>query len=223
MNQTLPIVEQFHSIQGEGFHAGSSAYFVRLASCNIGCTWCDTKYSWSSKGFPDISIDLLAEEIIEAKGKGAGFVVITGGEPLHHNLNNLCKLIKAKSIDKGECSLPIHLETSGVDKLTGILDWITLSPKIHKPPTEELLGSCNEIKVVINKWEDIRFAENIANHSIDIRKKNAKITGTTFQDLKLYLQPAWGNNQGKELSIEFVKNNPLWKLSLQTHKMIDIQ
>ena len=122
-SQRLPVVETFHSLQGEGHHAGRSAFFIRLAGCSVGCPWCDTKHSWPSQAHPEQPIDALAEAAQSAAESGASFVVITGGEPLHHDLQPLTQSLDAR------CGLPLHLETSGVDPLSGRFDWITLSPK----------------------------------------------------------------------------------------------
>ena len=143
MATTLPVVESFHSIQGEGAHAGRSAFFIRLAQCNVGCAQCDTKESWSSVSHPEKTINSLVKETAIAKSKGASFLVITGGEPLEHDLNPLCNAIK-KNIDSlGEKAIPIHLETSGVNHISGSPDWITLSPTRHIHPKEELLEACH--------------------------------------------------------------------------------
>ena len=129
----LPVVETFHSLQGEGHHAGRSAFFIRLAGCTVGCPWCDTKHSWPVQGHAEQPINALADAAQMAAAAGASFVVITGGEPLHHDLQPLTQALDAR------CGLPLHLETSGVDPLSGRFDWITLSPKRHRPPRQELL------------------------------------------------------------------------------------
>ena len=212
MEPSLPVVECFHSLQGEGKHAGRSAYFIRLASCKVGCPWCDTKKSWNSELHPQQTLIDLSISTAKAQKEGAAFVVITGGEPLHHNLDHLCKEIRKSTLDQENQSIPIHLETSGVDVLSGNPDWITLSPKRHSPPRLDNLLSCQELKVVIQNEEDLHFAENMAN----LIKSNRKIKP------KLFLQAGWENEDGQKLAIKFVKNNPDWRLSMQTHKWLGV-
>ena len=161
MTNFLPLVEQFHSLQGEGYHAGKSAFFVRLAGCKVGCSWCDTKYSWDEEKYPSISIKKIIDKIKIAREEGASFCVITGGEPLQHNLDNFCKSIKQMTMGEKQNSMKIHIETSGVNSISGTYDWITLSPKRHSPPKNYFLKNCNEIKIIINEREDIEFAIQI--------------------------------------------------------------
>ena len=212
MGSSLPVVECFHSLQGEGEHAGRSAYFIRLASCKVGCPWCDTKDSWNSELYPQQSLIDLSTQTAKAQKEGAAFVVITGGEPLHHNLDHLCKEIREATLNQKNKSIPIHLETSGVDVLSGNPDWITLSPKRHSPPRLDNLLSCQELKVVIQNAEDLLFAKTMA----DSIKNNGKIKP------QLFLQAGWENEEGQTLAIKFVKNNPDWRLSLQTHKWLGV-
>lgn len=209
----LPVVETFHSLQGEGCHSGRSAFFIRLGGCNVGCSWCDTKHSWPIRQHPVRSPQALAEEAQAAADAGAGFVVITGGEPLHHNLDQLCGALGAvHSTD--QLGLPVHLETSGVDPLSGRFDWITLSPKPHLPPTAELLGICHELKVVVTCADDLDFAQTMARATQSNRR---------LAPAALLLQPAWGDATAAALALEHVRRNPLWRLSLQTHKWLDIR
>ncbi len=224
MGLTFPVVERFHSLQGEGAHVGRSAFFIRLASCSVGCSWCDTKNSWSADKYPEESIQQLANESIEAHIQGAEFVVITGGEPLHHNLDPLCKAIRIISKEKQKVQIPIHIETSGVDSLSGSPDWITLSPKSHAPPKKEMLAICQELKVVIQTKEDLVFAESMAEQAI---KAQTQITQKTHLKIKnqqpmLFLQPAWNNPKGRQLTIEYVKHHSKWRLSMQTHKWLGV-
>ena len=212
MESSLPVVECFHSLQGEGEHAGRSAYFIRLASCKVGCPWCDTKDSWNSELHPQQSLKDLSTQTAKAQEEGAAFVVITGGEPLHHNLDDLCKEIRKSTLNLEKKSIPIHLETSGVDMLSGKPDWITLSPKRHSPPRLDNLLSCQELKVVIQNAEDLLFAKTMA----DSIKNNGKIKP------QLFLQAGWENEEGQTLAIKFVKNNPDWRLSMQTHKWLGV-
>ena len=223
MTNFLPIVEQFHSLQGEGYHAGKSAFFIRLAGCKVGCSWCDTKDSWDEKKYPTICIENIINQIKIARKKGASFCVITGGEPLQHNLDNFCKAIKKETIGEKQNSMKIHIETSGVSSISGSYDWITLSPKRHSPPKKYFLEHCNEVKIIINDKKDIEFAAEIkkaifkkfqiSDHENIFNKKNKRY----------YLQPAWNNENGLSLAIDFVKNNPDWNLSLQTHKYLKIK
>jgi len=211
MSNFLPLVEQFHSLQGEGFHAGKSAFFIRLAGCKVGCSWCDTKHSWDDTKYPTISIEKIVKQIQIARNKGASFCVITGGEPLQHNLDNFCNAIKKGTIGDKQESMKIHIETSGVNAISGIYDWITLSPKRHSPPHNYFLENSNEIKIIINDKKDLEFAS-------EIRKKTFHKKNKIY-----YLQPAWKNENGLSLAIDFVKNNPTWSLSLQTHKYLQIK
>ena len=154
-SSALPVVETFHSLQGEGIHAGRSAFFIRLGGCAVGCSWCDTKHSWPKEVHPLLSLEALGTEAQQAATAGAAFVVITGGEPLEHNLTALCA-------ELGTIGVPLHLETSGVGKLTGSFAWITLSPKPHRPPEPEVLSACDELKVVVHEASDLAFAEAMA-------------------------------------------------------------
>tara|TARA_B100000700_G_C14984944_1_gene828347 strand:+ start:1158 stop:1793 length:636 start_codon:yes stop_codon:yes gene_type:complete len=210
MSLQLPVVESFHSLQGEGAHAGKSAYFIRLASCKVGCAWCDTKNSWSIEDHPLETIEDLSTNVVKARRDGAGFVVLTGGEPLHHDLNALCSEIRRKTEDLNLSQMKIHIETSGVDILSGKPDWITLSPKPHYPPRLELLNLCDEMKIIIHRREDINFAETM------LSKINKE------KNPKLFLQGGWNNKVGQNLAFEYVKHNPRWRLSMQTHKWLGI-
>ena len=216
MTNFLPIVEKFHSLQGEGFHSGKSAFFIRLAGCKVGCPWCDTKHSWDSKKHPLISINSLLDEIKEVRVKGASFIVITGGEPLQHNLDYFCRVIRDKTLSNNRKSMRIHLETSGVNNISGSYDWITLSPKRHYPPNDYFLRNCNEVKIVINEEKDIEFAINIQEKILINETKNESLK-------KFFVQPAWNNEEGYELAIQLAKTNPSWTLSLQTHKYLNLQ
>ena len=206
MNQdaaTLPVVETFHSLQGEGHHSGRSAFFIRLAGCNVGCPWCDTKHSWPEAAHPQRHLDDLAQEAAAAERQGAAFTVITGGEPLHHNLDALASALREAS------SHALHLETSGIDPLSGSPDWITLSPKPHRPPRQELLSHCDELKVVIHTADDLLFAQSMA----------AAVSKQTV----LLLQPGWDSPGGQRLAIDHVQYQPHWRLSLQTHKWLGVR
>jgi 7-carboxy-7-deazaguanine synthase len=164
----LPVVETFHSLQGEGLHSGRSAFFVRLAGCDVGCPWCDTKPSWPQDSHPRRSLADLVQEATAAAAAGAAFVVITGGEPLQHNLEPLCAAL-------ADTGLPLHLETSGAAPLclSGRFAWITLSPKRHRPPSASLLATCDELKVVVHEPADLAFAAAMAAQALQLRQPPA--------------------------------------------------
>jgi organic radical activating enzyme len=205
----LPIVETFHSLQGEGIHAGRSAFFIRLGGCAVGCSWCDTKQSWPKEVHPQQLVEALANEAQQAATAGAAFVVITGGEPLEHNLTALCAAMQPTGV-------PLHLETSGVGALTGSFAWITLSPKPHRPPTPEVLAACHELKVVVHEAADLTFAEAMA--------AAARTRGNTDQPAPaLLLQPGWQSATGQQLAIDYVRSHPNWRLSLQSHKWLGVR
>ncbi len=214
----LPVVETFHSLQGEGIHGGRSAFFIRLGGCRVGCSWCDTKHSWPEAVHPSQTVGALAAEVEAAAATGAAFVVITGGEPLHHDLTDLCAALRA-----ADRPLPLHLETSGIDQLSGSFDWICLSPKAHQPPTAELLAACDELKVVIHGPEDLLFAEAMAAAAQDARTSDAKGHGAGAASPQLLLQPGWGSAAGQELAINHVRHHPAWRLSLQSHKWLGVR
>ena len=199
LEQTLPIVETFHSVQGEGAWMGASAFFIRLALCDVGCWFCDTKESWSAKRHPQNSIAQLVESAIVAK---PAIVVITGGEPLMHDLTSLTKSLH-------QAGLRRHLETSGAHPLSGGFDWVTLSPKIFKPPHESVYPQVNELKVVISASADFDWAE----------QQSRKVSDRVLR----YLQPEWSSKDSVDLIFEYVKQHPHWRMSLQTHKLLGVQ
>lgn len=195
----LPIMEQFYTIQGEGFHSGRAAYFIRIAGCDVGCVWCDVKESWDSAVHPLAQISDIVKTVKENK---ADFVVITGGEPAMYDLTTLVNALKVNDIK-------IAIETSGCYELIGKVDWYCFSPKKFKAPTEEAYTKASELKMVISHPSDISWAEAHAE------KVNT--------DCMLFLQPEW-NKQEKilPLIIEYVKGNQRWRISLQTHKFMQI-
>ena len=195
----LPIVEYFYSLQGEGYNTGKAAFFIRLAGCDVGCSWCDSKSSWDVKKHPLISIEDILLPVINCRAKN---IVITGGEPLLHSLDKLCSSLKQNNIN-------IFLETSGSAPLSGEFDWICLSPKRNKPPLTEVFQAASELKVVIVSIEDIQWAEECRMQ--------------VQRECKLYLQPEWSRrNDVLPYIIEYIKRNPDWTLSQQSHKYIDI-
>ena len=167
-------------------------------------------------------IEKIIERIKTARGNGASFCVITGGEPLQHNLDNFCKAIKKMTMGEEQNPMKIHIETSGVNSISGSYDWITLSPKRHSPPKNYFLKNCNEIKIIINEIEDIEFAIQIKKETLKQYQLSKSGDGLKKENKIFYLQPAWNNANGFSLAIDFVKNNPDWKLSLQTHKYLKI-
>jgi organic radical activating enzyme len=195
----LPVMEFFYTIQGEGFYSGRAAYFVRLAGCDVGCVWCDVKESWNLNEHPLLSIDLIEKEVIAS---GTDFVVLTGGEPAMYDLTTLITRLKSHSIE-------IALETSGTYSLLGEIDWYCFSPKKFKEPIEEAFTKANELKVIISHPSDFEWAEN---HALKLAA-----------DCKLYLQPEWSKQERfLPLIIDYVKKHPKWRISLQTHKFMNI-
>jgi len=195
----LPLMEHFYTLQGEGFHQGKAAYFIRLGGCDVGCVWCDVKESWDASKHPQY----LPTDIVAAvKKTPAQLVVITGGEPLMHKLDNLTNQLK-------EQGLATHLETSGAHPLSGNWDWICLSPKKFKAPLESVLAVSHELNVVIYHKSDLEWAEAHA------KKVN--------RACKLYLQPEWSKREKiTPLLLDYIKENPQWELSLQVHKYLNI-
>jgi 7-carboxy-7-deazaguanine synthase len=215
---SLPVVETFHSLQGEGLHAGRSAFFVRLGGCAVGCPWCDTKHSWPAEAHPQRSLAELAGEARAAAAAGAAFSVVTGGEPLEHDLGPLCEALRETTAGPEQPQgLPLHLETSGATALalSGSFDWITLSPKRHRPPSAQLLMACNELKVVVHEPADLAFAEAMAADALDGRPDDAGPA--------LLLQPGWESAEGQALAVAFVRAHPAWRLSLQSHKWLGVR
>lgn len=194
----LPLMEEFYTIQGEGFYSGNAAYFIRLGGCDVGCHWCDVKESWDAELHPLTKV----EDIVSRASSEAKLAVITGGEPLMYNLDYLTSELK-------RAGMQTNIETSGAYELSGDFDWICLSPKKAKLPTQSVYDAANELKVIIYNKHDFIFAEEQA----------AKVNNNAL----LLLQTEWGKRQEMmPLIIEYVKKNPQWKISLQTHKFLDI-
>ncbi|WP_271856190.1 7-carboxy-7-deazaguanine synthase QueE [Patiriisocius marinus] len=194
----LPLMEEFYTIQGEGFHKGTAAYFIRVGGCDVGCHWCDVKESWNPNIHPPTSIEAIADNA----EKYSKTIVITGGEPLTWDMGPLTSLLKSKG-------MKTHIETSGAYKLTGTWDWICLSPKKLKLPTKEVYDNAHELKVIIYNKDDFKFAEEQA----------AKVN----DDCILYLQPEWSKRDKMIPEIvDYVMANPQWMVSLQTHKYLNI-
>lgn len=192
-------MEHFYTLQGEGAYAGCAAYFIRLGGCDVGCVWCDVKESWPMDAHPRLTVDEIINEVKQHPGK---IVVITGGEPTMHDLAPLTNALKL-------AGYRTHIETSGTYPLTGSWDWVTLSPKKFKPTLATNYHLANELKIVVYNKSDFKWAEEHA----------ALVT----QDCKLYLQVEW--SKAKDLSpllVDYIKNQPHWQLSMQTHKYLDI-
>ena len=197
--ETLPIMETFYTLQGEGFHQGKAAYFIRLAGCDVGCVWCDVKESWDASKH---SVQTIQKITHDAAAHPARIAVITGGEPLMYHLDALAETLRSADFHT-------HLETSGAYPLTGTWDWICLSPKKFKVPLAENLPHANELKVVVFNKSDFAWAEQYA----------AQVSS----DCKLYLQPEWSKAETITPSIiDYIKQNPQWELSLQIHKYIHV-
>jgi len=195
----LPLMEEFYTIQGEGVFTGVAAYFIRLGGCDVGCHWCDVKESWEAAKHPVTSVE---DMVANAKKSKAKSVVITGGEPLTWNMDQLTKRLK-------EEGFKVHIETSGAYPFSGTWDWVCLSPKKLKLPVEEAYQKAHELKVIIFNHHDFKFAEEQA----------AKVSA----DCALLLQPEWGKaDEMTPLIVDYVMNNPQWKISLQTHKYMNI-
>lgn len=199
LTMELPLMEEFNTIQGEGEHTGKAAYFIRLAGCDVGCVWCDVKDSWDALKHNVKGVDGMVQN---AQNSGSDIVVITGGEPAMYNLEYLTNSLN-------QVGLKTHIETSGVYELTGSWHWICFSPKKFKAPHESVYEKADELKVIVYNKSDFEFAEEHAKH---VRK-----------DCKLLLQPEWSKiNIVLPLITAYVKENPKWKISLQTHKYMGI-
>lgn len=199
LKDSLPVMEQFYTIQGEGFYQGKAAYFIRLGGCDVGCVWCDVKESWDASHHPLLTIDSLVENAASHPGR---LVVITGGEPSMHDLNLLTKKLQS-------AGLQTNIETSGSSPLNGSWDWICLSPKKFKAPLPEILKRANELKIIIYNKSDFAWAEKYA----------AQVDKTC----RLYLQPEWSRaDLMTPLIVDYVKQNPQWQISLQVHKYINV-
>jgi len=195
----IPLVEEFYTIQGEGFHTGKAAYFIRVGGCDVGCSWCDTKFSWNPSLHPVVPAEQILDHVLEHP---AAAVVVTGGEPLMVNMDYLTGLLKQKGIET-------FLETSGAYEYSGIWDWVCLSPKRNSPPLPDIFPRAHELKVIIASEEDLQWAQENASR--------------VSSDCKLYLQPEWSKReQILPVIIEFSKTHPRWMISIQSHKYMRI-
>lgn len=191
-------MEEFYTIQGEGSHTGTAAYFIRIGGCDVGCHWCDVKESWDAQLHPPTMTNL----IVDNAKKYANTVVITGGEPLMWSLDHITQELKNQNIKT-------HIETSGAYKLSGFWNWICLSPKKNKLPLKEVSDNADELKMIIYNKDDFKFAEKEAEKVSDI--------------CQLFLQPEWSNREKMTpMIVDYVMKNPKWKISLQTHKYLNI-
>lgn len=196
--QLLPLMEEFYTLQGEGFHTGRAAYFVRIGGCDVGCHWCDVKESWNADLHPLTETDKIVENAV----KYSDTVVVTGGEPLQWQMDYFTSQLQKRHIQT-------HLETSGSGTLTGHWNWICLSPKKNKLPLPEIYTLADELKVIIRSKQDFEFAEEQARQ--------------VTKDCQLYLQPEWSvKDKMTPIIIDYILENPKWKISIQTHKFINI-
>lgn len=195
----LPLVEEFYSIQGEGFNTGKAAYFIRLGGCDVGCSWCDSRYSWNPDLHPLTATEKIVKNVIDS---GTDSVVVTGGEPLMWNLDLLCNSIKKEKIST-------FIETSGTYPLSGKWDWICLSPKKNVPPLPEICNLADELKIIVEDESDFGWAE--------------KYMALVSDKCRLYLQPEWSNFEKiiPEI-VDYVKKFPVWNISIQVHKFMHI-
>ncbi len=195
----LPLVEDFYTIQGEGFHTGKPAYFIRLGGCDVGCRWCDAKYTWNPKLYPPVEIQTVVDRALACPAQA---IVITGGEPLLYPLDRLTASLRAEGLE-------IFLETSGTHPFSGVFDWVCLSPKRQQPPLAAAFEQAHELKVIIETEADFAWAEH-----------NAALVGS---HCRLYLQPEWSvAEQMMPAIVEYVKVHPVWNISIQTHKYMHI-
>ena len=196
---SLPVMEHFYTIQGEGFHSGRAAYFIRTEGCDVGCVWCDVKESWEIDPKDFVSIETLQKAVSDTK---TDFCVITGGEPCMHDLTALTRLLKKNGLE-------IAIETSGCYPLIGNVDWYCFSPKKFKAPVQQAYELANELKIIINHPSDFEWAESHAK----------KVSS----NCKLFLQPEWSKQERfLPMVIDYVKEHPEWKVSLQTHKIMNV-
>lgn len=197
---TLPVMEAFYTLQGEGYYQGKAAYFIRLGGCDVGCHWCDVKESWDVNAHPQLTLDEIVAEAAKHPGKLA---VITGGEPLMHHLDELTNALHNAGIQT-------NIETSGVcEAVTGYWDWICFSPKKFKAPNPDIFEKAHELKVVIFHPSDFEWAEGYASKM--------------SPECLLYLQPEWSKSETiLPLITEYIKDNPKWRISLQVHKFMNI-
>lgn len=196
--EMLPLMEEFYTIQGEGYHTGTAAYFIRIGGCDVGCHWCDVKESWNAELHPPTHIEM----IVDNAKKYAETVVVTGGEPLTWDMTQLTSQLK-------KANLKVHIETSGAYPVSGAWDWFCLSPKKNKLPVADAYKIADELKVIVYNKHDFIFAEEQAE----------KVNDNAI----LFLQPEWSKREEiTPLIVDYVMKNPKWRVSLQTHKYLNI-
>ena len=199
LNTKLPLMEDFYTIQGEGFYQGHAAYFIRLGGCDVGCVWCDVKESWDASAHPAVAVSTMTER---AKASGSSIVVVTGGEPAMYDLSKLTEALRREG-------LQTNIETSGAYPITGKWDWICFSPKKFKTPDPSVYDKADELKVIVYNKSDFNWAEEFAQK--------------VRSDCKLFLQPEWSKEKEMiPLIVDYVKNDPKWRISLQVHKYMNI-
>jgi len=195
----LPVMEEFYTLQGEGFNTGQAAYFIRVGGCDVGCKWCDVKESWNASDFPPVSADRIVQNALSVPAKA---IVVTGGEPLLYNMDYLCAELH-------HSGARIFLETSGSQPHSGSWDWICLSPKKDSPPMDEMAGMANELKMIIHDHSDFNWAE----------ENSRRVSPACI----LYLQPEWSRRETMMPEIiRYIQANPKWRISLQSHKYMRI-
>ena len=205
--QRLPVMEHFYTLQGEGYHQGKAAYFIRLGGCDVGCVWCDVKDSWDASKHPQYSLEEITNMAVNGSAENNAansdvLVIVTGGEPLMHQLDQLTAALKEKGFQT-------NIETSGSSPLTGYWDWICLSPKKFKAPLPEVIAKADELKVVVFNKSDFEWAE--------------KYAAQVKPGCRLYLQPEWDKKEiVTPLIIDYVKQHPQWRISVQIHKYINV-
>lgn len=197
--ERLPLVEDFYTIQGEGHHAGKPAYFIRLGGCDVGCRWCDAKFTWNARLYPPVAVEQIVER---AASFAARAIVITGGEPLLYPLGILTERLHERGLE-------IFLETSGSHRLSGSFDWICLSPKRQSPPMQQVCDAADELKVIVETEEDLRWGEECSKR--------------VGESCLRYLQPEWSRyEQVIAMVVEYAKQHPEWNISIQSHKFMHI-
>lgn len=205
--QLLPLVEEFYTLQGEGFHTGRAAWFIRLGGCDVGCSWCDARQTWNPRIHPPVGVGEIVRRATADNPSRA--VVVTGGEPLIYPLGALCEGLHAAGME-------IFLETSGSHPFSGSFDWVCLSPKRKAPPLDEAWARADELKVVVESTSDLEWAEECA-----AKIENEKLR--MANDFPLFLQPEWSRrDETMPLIVNYIKSNPRWRSSLQSHKYMRI-
>jgi organic radical activating enzyme len=214
----LPLVEEFYTLQGEGYHTGRAAWFIRLGGCDVGCSWCDSREAWNPRVHPPVEVDEIVRRAADRVENPARAVVVTGGEPLMWPLDGLCDGLHAAGVE-------IFLETSGSHPFSGSFDWVCLSPKRRQPPLEEAWARADELKVIVEGAEDLKWAEECAEAALAANSGALADGGLAdgARRPKLFLQPEWSRREAViPMLVEYIKKNPRWRMSLQSHKYMRI-